>query len=202
MTVDEIVKLAHDLRWHSKLTAVQTEIATLLGQARYDNARANHCQADPLSTIANNIRGTRTELAASLLVNVYWNMHVGRQDEPDIGGLIEVRSGTASDHRLIVKPRDIDKYPDNVPFMLMLDIPGAPTIRCAGWLQHARAAREFPLIDEFGPKAHYVPQSALCHPMWLESWMHWRYEADSRLAAELIAAARPAEPDPGQPAQW
>jgi hypothetical protein len=202
MTVDEIVKLAHDLRWHHALTDMQREITTLVGQARYDNARRNHCEPDPSSSIASDQRGARTELSASLLVNVYWNMHVGRQDEPDIGGLIEVRSGTARDHRLIVKPRDIEKYPENVPFLLMLDIPGAPTIRAAGWLQHARDARKFPLIDAHGPPAHYVPQSALCHPMWLESWIHWRYDADSRLAAELIAANRPAEPDPGHIAQW
>jgi hypothetical protein len=130
MTAAEIFALAHDVKWHRALTAVQTEITAVIGQARYDNARTNHCQPDPGSTIDNNIRGARTEFAASLLVNVYWNMHIGPQTTPDIGGLIEVRSGTRRDHRLIIKPRDIAAHPENIPFMLMLDIPGAPSIRC------------------------------------------------------------------------
>lgn len=154
------------------LETAETRICVWVGEQRFAHARRESRDpgAGPTSTAktaVNDIRGAKCEFSGSIMLNVYWRPSIGSIRDYDVGGLVQVRSGTKSHHRLIVKPAD----KDHDPFALILAIDD--TFYFGGWL-FASAAKLFPLESGFGDPAHFVPQSALRPQSELIDWINTR----------------------------
>jgi hypothetical protein len=106
------------------------------------------------------IRGAKTEFAASLRLNMYWRPTIGKTDEPDVGGLVEVRSSDLRYGRLIVKPRS-EKKPNekNYPYVLALML--GEDFYFPGWIWADDARARYKLTKDYGDPAHFVPQCDL-----------------------------------------
>jgi hypothetical protein len=108
--------------------------------------------------------GACGEHATAILKCVPWTASVNVGDAPDVGD-IQVRSTNNAGYNLIVRPGDVEKYP-NHPYMLAV-VQGAK-VYLIGWI-YAReaesAARPRTHSDENGEwsPAYFVPKSAL-HP--------------------------------------
>ena len=164
------------------LTPWESRVCAWVGKQRFADAR--RLDRDPglgpsPFSDERHIRGAHCEFAASILLNRYWRPSIGEIDQPDVGGLVEVRSTILETGRLIVKPGE----DDNAPFVLIVADMDRLRFRFAGWM-FARDAKAWPLITKHGDPGHYVEQSALYSCSELLDWLH---EQDIE---EMMAFAR------------
>lgn len=166
-------------RWSVTLTEAEARICEWVGKQRQANAlRLNRDPGRGPSQVTrsaiNHIRGAECEFAASVILNLSWRPTIGRIDQPDIGGLIEVRSTELPFGRLIIKPADEDR-----PFTLI--VKSDHDFRMAGWMNSSEAKRSFPLLTVHGDPAHFVRQSDL-RPV--EELRDWAHQTAARLEAK------------------
>lgn len=107
-------------------------------------------------------RGCRCEYAASIAMNLYWRPMIGIYDQRDVGGRIEVRSGSKMADRLLIKPKDTG------PTILVIEYSGKWWL--AGWMEADHAKANYPLEPgSHSDKLHYVPQRDL----WPVAELYW-----------------------------
>ena len=150
------------------LTPYESRMCAWVGKQRFANAeRLNRDPGlgPPHVCAEMHIRGAHCEYAASLLLNRSWRPSIGKIDNLDVGGLVEIRSTVLETGRLIVKPADND-----APFVLIVADMERLRFRFAGWM-FARDAKAWPLLTEFGDPAHFVEQSALSTRSELLAWL-------------------------------
>jgi hypothetical protein len=151
------------------LTEAEIRLCAWVGRQRFLNARKLNRDpglGPPHTTDENDIRGACSEFAASVLLNKCWRPRIGEICHPDVGGVVEVRSTVRENGRLIVKPSD----KDDAPFVLIVANMEARRFRFGGWA-FGRAAKNWPILSEFGDPAHFVPQSALSSRATLLAWL-------------------------------
>jgi hypothetical protein len=145
------------------LTDHEHQMVLWVGKQRHRSAmeyRRNAGQG-PSSRQPNNpsfhIRGAAGEYACSLMLNLYWRPSVGLIHERDVGGLVEVRTCTDPNHRLIIKPKAKDAH----PYALVEHAEGMRFV-FRGWIIARDAKERFPLTTSEGhDPAHYVDNAAL-----------------------------------------
>jgi hypothetical protein len=151
------------------LTDAESRMCTWVGRQRFLNARRLNRDpglGPPHTSDANDIRGAHSEFAASVLLNKYWRPSIGEITNPDVGGVVQVRSTIIETGRLIIKPAD----QDDAPFVLIVANMEGLRFRFAGWL-FARDAKTWPLLCEYGDPAHFVDQCALLPRAALQAWL-------------------------------
>jgi hypothetical protein len=153
------------------LTTWESRICAWTGKQRFLNAQEldRDPGLGPSQTCENaefHIRGAHCEVAASIMLNLYWRPNIGEIKKRDVGGLVEVRSTVLETGRLIVKPRDAD----DAPFVLIVADMDALKFRFGGWT-FARDAKLWPLNPDYGDPAHYVEQSELMGRPDLMFWL-------------------------------
>lgn len=167
------------------LNEAETRICTWVGQQRFSRRGREGLGKGPSKdeyTPALAIRGALCEFAASLFANVYWRpIIIFEQRERDIGGLIEVRSGTELNHRLIVKPHDDSA----APFVLIIMQP-KNRFGFGGWML-ASEAKTYRLLTEHGDPAHYVTQRELHTLSSLHHWIWQQQQAQNEIAMPMRA---------------
>jgi hypothetical protein len=151
------------------LTSWESRMCTWAGKQRFADAQRltrDPGRGPPHVDADMDIRGAHCEYAASLILNRYWRPSVGEINNPDVGGIVEVRSTIRETGRLIVKPDD----EDDAPFVLIVANMERLRFRFAGWM-FGRDAKAWPLLTEFGDPAHFVEQSALMSRSELLAWL-------------------------------
>lgn len=105
------------------------------------------------------VEGCGAERAVAKYLNLYWPGK-GRMREPDVGGLVEVRSIDKPNNRLILHEKDAD----DKAFCLVYGLNGTYTIK--GWIWGKDGKREDYWSDpgRNGRPAFFVPNDALNPP--------------------------------------
>lgn len=100
----------------------------------------------------------RGEMAVAKYLNLYWSGTVGDYGAVDVGGKVEVRTGTKRGHRLILHKTDLD----HLPFVLALHTE-PPAIELIGWVYAREGKQEEYWSDpaKEGRWAYFVPQDVL-----------------------------------------
>lgn len=142
-----------ELSWAEIWLAVQAGNLRRLNGVKH--RRAEPYGARPTAAWNDDINGSIAELALAKYLDVFWSGTVGRIDLPDVG-VLQVRSKTEQDHRLVILRSDDDAKPFVSVFV------GVPTCHLCGWM-HARDAKraEWLLPDPSKPDRFFVPNSEL-----------------------------------------
>lgn len=143
------------------LNDTELRIAQWLGERRYENRVKQ--KADPGQgpsgrdgDARHHIRGVECEMAAAIMVNVYYRLECEHIDRVDIGGVFGVRSTVLPYGRLIVKPKDKVQ-----PVVLIYKF-SRNLFQFRGWQWSDVVRRDWPLeTGEGRDPAHYAEQRAL-----------------------------------------
>ena len=140
------------------LTPAQVIIAASAGVLRQaENLKLGREPAHGAGALNNwqiHIEGALGEYALSKFLNIYWPGK-GQLRAPDVG-LVDVRTATRPDSRLILHPDD----PDDRQFWLLTGVNGRYMVR--GWCWGRDGKKQKFWTDPTGGRpAFFVPQSAL-----------------------------------------
>jgi hypothetical protein len=174
-----------------RLTDYEMELGRQVGAERFKDRAANG--RDPgrgPSDLAGWQRGVQCEMAAAIGLNLYWRPGGAgfiAFREPDVGGLVEIRSIVTNWHRLFVKPWDKAEP----PYVLVLQDKNDHQL--IGWL----AGFEVRELGEFkpGPRdpGHWVRQRQLRDIHDLKRRLHHDLTLRECERVERLAAVQPEE---------
>jgi hypothetical protein len=99
-----------------KLSAQEIVTAAGIGMRRQTYAMTNELRQYGNGTqewFDAHIMGAMAEYAVAKTLNLFWHAHIGKIDQPDVGGFVEVRMrrvpGSGTD--LAIRPKDKDQLP-------------------------------------------------------------------------------------------
>jgi hypothetical protein len=144
-----------------KLSFMEMALASYVGTQRktwavFKGLDGKHGALEGEGTWETDVIASQCELAVAKATKLYWHASVGRVDEPDVGGYIEVRSIRERSHRLVLNKPDSD----DAPYVLVFAQP--PYFEIMGWCY----GREAKLEANWKPKnngtrCYFVEQSVL-----------------------------------------
>ena len=137
-------------------------------------------QGDFFQRIELTTRGCVGEVAVSKALNLYWT-GVGGLRFPDVGGLIEVRTISQKNHRLILHDADVDSQ------IAILVFVGEEPTQCElmGWIPCSEGkSKEFESDPVGGRPAYFIPQKNL-RPM-EDIWAHIKQSAPRKLEEAYV----------------
>jgi hypothetical protein len=142
-----------ELTWPELWLAINAGVLRRLNGVRH--RRTEPYGARPTAAWNDDINGCIAELALAKYLGLFWSGTVGRLDLPDVG-ILQVRSKTQRDHRLVILKSDDDAK----PFVsVLVEI---PVCHLCGWML-ARDAKQpaWLLPDPSMPDRFFVPNTEL-----------------------------------------
>lgn len=120
------------------------------------------------TAIASDLVGCAGELAVAKALNLYWDVSSSHKTV-DVGGMVEVRTVTSPNRRLIL--HETDK--PNLPYVLVYSKPRTTEFLLKGWLLGQDGIKEEYWSDPQNTNRHayFVPDSALRPVSELVEWV-------------------------------
>ena len=155
------------LTWYEMQHAFQVGGGRLIEQHRKTPERQTFGSTLSADKWKVNIEGAMGEAAVAKYLKTYWAGSINEHDQPDVGGLVEVRTCSFPDGWLWVWEKDKDERP------IMFVTGRSPTFKMVGWI-YARAAKQSEWWqnqeapnNRKNSRCWFVPQSTLEDPLWL-----------------------------------
>jgi hypothetical protein len=123
-------------------------------------ARERYGASTEFGGFAYHLIGCLGELATAKYLNMYWTgSELGKLDNVDVGGCVQVRATSTNGHRLVLHKEDDDLFPFVLPYVLSDRL---PSVALVGWLRAKDGKREQHWCDPgTGRPAYFVPNELL-----------------------------------------